>query len=230
MARDGFYTYSGSVKRLVCSVLNYVLDDFNSSQAFKTIAFTNKEFNEVGWFYCSSSSTEIDRYVTYNYLEGAWSIGNLSRTAWLDEGVFEKPRATGKDNDTGYLYVHEDSDDDDGSPMDNVFIESGDIDIEDGDSFGFVSKIIPDVKFFGSSASDGQINFVLKTRNFPGDTLTTNSTNDVTSSTQQNFTRARGRQLVLRVQSDDDADIGVRTGFKWRLGSSRIDVKTDGRR
>ena len=230
MARDGFYTYSGSVKRLVCSVLNYVLDDFNSSQAFKTIAFTNKEFNEVGWFYCSSSSTEIDRYVTYNYLEGAWSIGNLSRTAWLDEGVFEKPRATGKDNDTGYLYVHEDSDDDDGSPMDNVFIESGDIDIEDGDSFGFVSKIIPDVKFFGSSASDGQINFVLKTRNFPGDTLTTNSTNDVTSSTQQNFTRARGRQLVLRVQSDDDADTGVRTGFKWRLGSSRIDVKTDGRR
>ena len=126
--------------------------------------------------------------------------------------------------------MHEDSDDDDGSPMDNVFIESGDIDIEDGDSFGFVSKIIPDVKFFGSSASGGQINFVLKTRNFPGDTLTTNSTNDVTSSTQQNFTRARGRQLVLRVQSDDDADTGVRTGFKWRLGSSRIDVKTDGRR
>ena len=230
MARDGFYTYSGSVKRLVCSVLNYVLDDFNSSQAFKTIAFTNKEFNEVGWFYCSSSSTEIDRYVTYNYLEGVWSIGNLSRTAWLDEGVFEKPKATGKDSDTNYLYIHEDSDDDDGSPMDNVYIESGDIDIEDGDSFGFISRIIPDVKFFGSSASGGQINFVLKTRNFPGDTLTTNSTNDVTSSTQQNFTRARGRQLVLRVQSDDDAATGVRTGFRWRLGSSRIDVKTDGRR
>jgi len=230
MARDGFYTYSGSVKRLVCSVLNYVLDDFNSSQTFKTIAFTNKEFNEVGWFYCSSSSEEIDRYVTYNYLEGVWSIGNLSRTAWLDEGVFEKPKATGKDSGTNYLYIHEDSDDDDGSPMDNVYIESGDIDIENGDSFGFISRIIPDVKFFGTDASSGQINFVLKTRNFPGDTLTTNSTNDVTSSTQQNFTRARGRQLVLRVQSDDDAATGVRTGFRWRLGSSRIDVKNDGRR
>ena len=230
MARDGFYTYSGSVKRLVCSVLNYVLDDFNSSQSFKTISFTNKEFNEVGWFYCSSSSTEIDRYVTYNYLEGVWSIGNLSRTAWLDEGVFEKPRATGQDSNTGYLYVHEDSDDADGLPMDNVYIESGDIDIEDGDGFGFISRIIPDVKFFGTSASTGQINFVLKTRDFPGDSLTTNSTNDVTSSTQQNFTRARGRQLVLRVQSDDDATTGVRTGFRWRLGSNRIDVKSDGRR
>ena len=114
--------------------------------------------------------------------------------------------------------------------MDNVYIESGDIDIEDGDGFGFISRIIPDVKFFGTSASTGQINFVLKTRDFPGDSLTTNSTNDVTSSTQQNFTRARGRQLVLRVQSDDDAATGVRTGFRWRLGSNRIDVKSDGRR
>ena len=231
MARDGFYVYSGSVKRLVCSVLNYVLDDINNTQSFKTLAFTNREFNEVGWFYCSSSSDEIDRYVTYNYLEGAWSIGNLSRTAWIDDGVFEKPRATGKDSSgNGYLYIHESTDDDDGSPMDNVFIESGDIDIEDGNQLGFVSRIIPDVKFFGTTPTDGQINFVLKTRNFPGDSLTTNSTNNITSTTQQTFTRARGRQLVLRIQSDDDANSAARTGFRWRLGANRIDVRTDGRR
>ena len=148
MARDGFYTYTGSVQRLQCSVLNYVLDDFNSSQSFKVTAFTNKEFNEVGWFYPSSSSTEIDRYVAYNYLEKVWSIGELSRTAWLDDGIFQKPRATGKDSSVNYIYTHEDSDDADGSPMDNVFIESGDIDINDGEKFGFVRKIIPDVKFF----------------------------------------------------------------------------------
>jgi hypothetical protein len=231
MARDGFYTYSGSVKRLVCSVLNYVLDDINNTQSFKTLAFTNREFNEVGWFYCSSSSNEIDKYVTYNYLEGAWSIGSLSRTAWIDDGVFEKPRATGKDSDgDSYVYTHESTDDNDGSPMDNVFIESGDIDIEEGNQLGFVSRIIPDVKFFGTTPTDGQINFVLKTRNFPGDSLTTNSTNNITSTTQQAFTRARGRQLVLRVQSDDDATVGVRTGFKWRLGANRIDIRTDGRR
>lgn len=231
MARDGFYTYSGSVKRLVCSVLNYVLDDINTTQSFKTLAFTNREFNEVGWFYCSSSSEEIDRYVTYNYLEGAWSIGNLSRTAWIDDGVFEKPRATGKDSDgDSYVYIHESTDDDDGLPMDNVFIESGDIDIEEGNQLGFVSRIIPDVKFFGTTPTDGQINFVLKTRNFPGESLTTNSTNNITSTTQQAFTRARGRQLVLRVESDDDAATGSRTGFKWRLGANRIDIRTDGRR
>ena len=230
MARDGFYTYTGSVKRLECSVLNYVLDDFNSSQSFKVTAFTNKEFNEVGWFYPSSSSTEIDRYVAYNYLEGAWSIGELSRTAWLDDGIFQKPRATGKDSSVNYIYTHEDSDDADGLPMDNVFIESGDIDIDDGEKFGFVKKIIPDVKFIGNNSSTGQINFVLKTRNFPGDTLTTNSTNNVTSSTQQNYVRARSRQMVFRAQSDDDAATGVRTGFKWRLGANRFEIRPDGKR
>jgi len=230
MARDGFYTYNGSVQRLQCSVLNYVLNDFNSNQSFKVTAFTNKEFNEVGWFYPSSSSTEIDRYVTYNYLEGAWSIGELSRTAWLDDGIFEKPRATGKDSSVNYIYIHEDSDDADGSPMNNVFIESGDIDVDDGEKFGFVRKIIPDVKFFGTNSTSGQINFVLKTRNFPGDSLTTNSTNDVTSSTQQNHVRARSRQMVFRAQSDDDAATGVRTGFKWRLGANRIEIRPDGKR
>jgi len=230
MARDGFYSYSGSVSRLTCSVLNYVLDDFNQGQAFKVVAFTNREFNEVGWFYPSGSSSENDRYVVYNYLEGAWSIGELSRTAWLDDGIFQKPRAAGKDSSVNYIYTHENSDDADGLPMDNVFIESGDIDIDDGEKFGFVKKIIPDVKFFGDNSSAGQINFVLKTRNFPGDSLSTNSTNNVTSSTQQNYVRARSRQMVFRAQSDDDAATGLRTGFRWRLGANRFEIRPDGKR
>ena len=230
MARDGFYIYNGAVKRLVCSVLNYVLDNFNENQSFKVVAFTNREFNEVGWFYPSASSTENDRYVTYNYLEGAWSIGELSRTAWLDDGIFSKPRATGKDSSVNYIYTHESTDDADGIPMDNVFIESGDIDIEQGEQYGFVRRIIPDVNFFGTNSSSGQINLVLKTRNFPGDSLTTRATTDVTSSTQQNHVRARSRQMVIRAQSDDDADTGVRTGFRWRLGANRVDIRPDGER
>lgn len=230
MARDGFYKYTGSVQRVVCSVLNYVLDDLNMTQSFKVFAFSNREFNEIGWFYCSANSDDIDRYVTFNYLENVWSIGELARTAWLDEGIFENPLATQKTNGTSYLYDHESGDDADGSPMDNVYIESGDIDIDQGEQFGFVSRIIPDVKFFGDTPSTGQINFVVKTRNYPGDSLTTASTSNVTSSTQQNFVRARGRQMVFRLQSDDDANVSARTGFKWRLGASRFDIRTDGRR
>jgi len=230
MARDGFYKYTGSVQRVSCSVLNYVLDDLNTTQSFKIFSFSNKEFNEVGWFYCSGSSDDIDRYVTYNYLENVWSIGELSRTAWLDEGIFNNPLATHGSENSSILYNQEDGSDADGSPMDNVFIESGDIDIDEGNQFGFISRIIPDVKFFGSTPTSGQINYVLKTRNYPGESLTVNSTNNVTSTTDQNFVRARARQMVFRVQSDDDADVGVRTGFKWRLGANRFDIRTDGRR
>ena len=230
MARDGFYKYTGSVQRVPCSVLNYVLDDLNTTQSFKVFAFSNKEFNEIGWFYCSGSSENVDRYVTYNYLENVWSIGELARTAWLDEGIFDNPLATeGLSNDS-VLYDHESGSDADGSPMDNVFIESGDIDIDQGEQFGFISRIIPDVKFFGSTPTTGQVNFVVKTRNYPGESLSTASTADVTSSTQQSFIRARGRQMVFRLQSDDDAATGVRTGFKWRLGANRFDIRTDGRR
>ena len=230
MARDGFYKYTGSVQRVSCSVLNYVLDDLNTTQSFKIFSFSNKEFNEVGWFYCSGSSNDIDRYVVYNYLENVWSIGELSRTAWLDEGIFNNPLATHGSENSSILYNQEDGSDADGSPMDNVFIESGDIDIDEGNQFGFISRIIPDVKFFGSTPTTGQINYVLKTRNYPGESLTINSTNNVTSTTDQNFVRARARQIVFRVQSDDDADVGVRTGFKWRLGANRFDIRTDGRR
>ena len=148
MARDGFYKYTGSVQRVSCSVLNYVLDDLNTTQSFKIFSFSNKEFNEIGWFYCSGSSNDIDRYVTYNYLENVWSIGELSRTAWLDEGIFNNPLATHGSENSSILYNQEDGSDADGSPMDNVFIESGDIDIDEGNQFGFISRIIPDVKFF----------------------------------------------------------------------------------
>ncbi len=224
MGYDNFYVYTGAVKKIPCSVLSYVFDDFNSSQVYKVFAFSNTQFDEVGWFYPSASSSEIDRYVVYNYAENLWFYGQLERTAWLDTGVEPYPVAT-KDN---YLYQHEIGFNDDGSPMTNVFIESSDFDLGDGEQFAFVNRVIPDLKFLENSGG-GQVNVVLKTRDFPGDSLTTNSTNIITSTTQQSHVRARARQMVLRLESDDDA-VAENTDTGWRLGATRLDVKPDGRR
>ena len=224
MGYDNFYVYTGSIKKIPCSVLSYVFDDFNSSQAFKVHAFSNTQFDEVGWFYCSAGSTEIDKYVVYNYSEQVWSYGLLERHAWLDAGVEPYPRATLD----GYLYEQETGFDADGSPMTNVYIESSDFDIGDGEQFAFISRIIPDVRFL-SNTSGGQVNMVLKTRNFPGDSLSTNSTSVITSSTQQNHVRARARQAVVRLESDDD-NVPANTSTGWRLGATRLDVRPDGRR
>ena len=142
--------------------------------SFKINAFTIADKNEVGWFYCSADSNEIDRYVIYNYMENLWTYSQLSRTAWLDAGIENFPRAV----NGGYLYEQETGFDDDGSPMTNVFIESSDFDIGEGDQFTLIRRIIPDFKFI-ENQNNGSVNIVVKTRNFPGDSLTTNSTNAI---------------------------------------------------
>jgi hypothetical protein len=230
MDKKGFYSYQGAVQSIPCSVHAYVFDDLNEDQAFQVFGFLNKQFDEVGWFYCSADSTSIDRYVTYNYVEQTWAIGNLSRTAWLDEGLESFPRATGYTDGNNYLYSHETGFDADGAPMDNVFVESGDFDLGEGEEFQFIRRCIPDVKFTGDSGNTQSINFVLKARNYPGDTLTTDQTSSFTSTTTKINTRARGRQAVVRFESDDNADMGDRLGVGFRVGGTRLDLQPNGRR
>jgi len=225
MGYNNFYSYNGSVQTLPCSVHNYVFGDINLVQSFKVNAFTIADKNEVGWFYCSANSNEIDRYVIYNYMENIWTYGQLSRTAWLDAGIENFPRAVSG----GYLYEQETGFDADGSPMTNVFIESSDFDIGEGEQFSFIRRIIPDFKFI-ENQNDCSVNIVVKTRNFPGDSLTTSSTSAISQTTQQAYVRGRARQLVLRIESNDDATNNGNLGIGWRLGATRIDIKTDGRR
>ena len=225
MGYGNFYLYNGTVQELPCSVHNYVFGDLNTGQAYKIQAFTNSEHNEVGWFYPSSSSDEIDRYVIYNTQQQVWYYGQLTRTVWLDSGVEPFPQAT----NGGYLYQHEIGFDNDGSAMTNVFVESADFDIGDGDRFTQISALIPDIKFLQDDNS-GTVNVVTKVRNFPGDSLTTDSTSEVSSTTQKVNLRARGRQAVVRFESNDDATNDGNLSIGWRLGDTRMDVKTDGRR
>ena len=217
MDQENFYIYTGQVEALPCSVLKYVFDDVNIDQSRKFFAASNRMFNEVMWFYVSSDATEIDRYVKFNYGEGSWDIGTLSRTAWIDRGIHANPRAIG----STVVYLHENGQNDDGSAMDS-FIESGDFDIGDGEQFSFINKIIPDIEIV-STDSEATVDYVIKTRNFPGDSLITNSTSSVTSTTTQSFTRARARQTVLRIQSSS-LDLG------WTLGDTRLELRPDGRR
>ena len=230
MDKKGFYLYTGQVNEIPCTVQNYVFSDLEEGQSFQVFGFLNKEFDEVGWFYCSSGETAIDRYVVYNYGEGVWSIGQLTRTAWLDEGIFNNPMATYTTANVGYLYDHETGNDADGSPMDSVYIESSDFDLGDGTLFQQIRRIIPDVKFTGNGGSDQTINFVIKTRNFPADSLATAATNTCTSSTTKIDTRVRARQAALRVESDDDGSSGVRLGVGFRVGATRMDLQPSGKR
>ena len=234
MSKTGFYFYNGAVQKLESSVQEYVFEDLDLGQAFKCHTALNSEFSEVWFFYPSltDGTKEISRYAIYNYEENLWSIGSLIRYAWLDTGVQNRPQATGIDGDVYYLYDHESGFNADSEPMDNVFIESADFDFGEGDNLAFIKRIIPDIKFINelNTSQTGAVNIVLKQRDFNGSSLSTNSTSQITAATTQSFVRARGRQFVLRFESDDDNNVGDRKNYKWRLGATRMDVTGSGRR
>lgn len=231
MGANGFFVWDGRLAGLPCSVKDYVFNDLNWNQAEKIVAGSNMSFNEVWWFYPSLNSNENDRYVAYNYNEKAWTIGTIVRTAWIDRSLEDYPRAASVD---GYIYFHElGQDDGSTNPFSPIvaYVESGPIEIGQGDQFGFVWRMIPDIDFRNSDSPNPTVNFVMKAQNYSGGNFTQSANNNTTLTatvpidqfTEQTFFRLRGRMLTLRVTSD-----GV--GVAWRLGIPRIDVRTDGRR
>ena len=224
MDRGGFYVYTGSIQPIPCSVLDYVFSNLNIGQAFKVFATTNVDHNEVTWFYpIGSENTEVTNYVTYNYAEQLWSVGTMERGAWIEANSKNYPIASSvvTSSDTNYLYIQERGYDDDGSAM-TAFIESGDIEMGDGEKYMLLSRMIPDFTFSGNTGS-ASMDVIVKGKDFPLEDLTTLSTSTVTSSTQQSFLRARTRSSAFRIESSG-------TGFGWRLGDLRFDMRPDGRR
>jgi hypothetical protein len=223
MGNSEFYVYSGRVENLPCSVRDYVFDDFNQDQALKVTAALNSANTEVWWFYPSADSENNDRYVVFNYGEKVWYYGTLSRTAWIDRGIFDNPIAASTDN---YLYLQElGFDDGSTNPASAItaYVESSPIDIGDGQEFMFISRLLPDLSFLNSTNGAPTATFTTAVRNYQQGSFNPSTTSTFTPSTEQFFLRLRGRQMTMRVGSTDAA-------MTWRLGSPRYDIRPDGRR
>jgi hypothetical protein len=246
MGTDKFYMYSGRVETLPCALRQYVFTDINKDQAFQVTCGANEGYNEVWWFYCSSNSSVVDRYIIYNYLDRVWYYGTLVRTAWLDSGIRQNPMGAyilGADdlgNPTGRIVFHEVGTDDIsglGSVPIEAYVQSSDFDIGDGHNFGYIWRMIPDVNFNGSNVNQPSVVMELQPRQFAGSgygnpaNATTTSLNNFTTFpqytvqqfTEQVYTRVRARQMAIRISSDG-------LGVAWQLGAPRIDIKNDGRR
>ena len=233
-SKTSFYFYNGSVQKLPCSVQEYVFNDLDIGQAFKCHMGVNSEYSEMWFFYPSieDGTGEISRYVIFNYEENHWSIGSLVRYAWLDAGIEDLPFASATSSSSQCVFRHEIGYDDYEDAMTGVFIESADIDISSGDSLTFVKEILPDMRFVTEAGSSNTpaMNIVLKRRDFPNDSLITDSTSQITQSTKFKSVRTRSRQIVLRFESDDDQESVNQKGYKWRIGSTRLEIQPSGRR
>jgi hypothetical protein len=238
MGADKFFSYTGRVETLPCSLWQFVFDDINKDQAYQVFAGSNESYNEVWWFYCSQNSNVIDSYIIYNYLERTWAYGTMNRTAWLDTGLRQFPMAADGVNNR-VLYHEANVDDVSGLfpvPIE-AYIQSSDFDIGDGHNFGFVWRILPDLTFNGSNSNQPFVTMTLRPRQNSGtpygtadnprvastQNYTNQNTYDVQEFDGQVYTRIRARQMSFRIESNS-------LGVAWQLGSPRIDIRNDGRR
>jgi hypothetical protein len=237
MGVDKFYKYDGRVQTLRCDLRQYVYNDINLLQSSQIFATTNEGFNEVWFFYCSANSIAIDKYVIYNYAEDVWSYGTMGRTAWLDSGLRDYPlAATYSYNIVNHEFGVDDNEGTTAQPI-YAMISTAEFDIDDGDRFGFVRRILPDVTFSGSTATSPQVTLTLTPMqnsgsgfNNPQSTggtstalVTRTATVPIEAFTGQVFIRVRGRQMILTMSSNQ-------LGTTWQMGSHRLDIKTDGGR
>lgn len=222
IGRNNFFVYDGVIKELPCSVQYFVFDRMQKRYFDKIYVGHNKKFNEVTWFYVSEDNTQADNpepdsYVSYNYQDGAWTIGTLDRNIWHDaQGFRQVPFAFDAD---GKLYNHETGTSDNGNAMD-CHIESGDIELSTaGENLFLIDKIIPDA----TMDSNTNLFVQLKTRKYPNATEITKGAFTVTTQTEKISTRAKGRQMAIRFFSNGVSD-------QWLLGDFRINATKDGLR
>ena len=232
MSQTAFYSFDGAIKKLDCTVQDFVFDDINTTAQGQVAIAVNTDYNEVTWFYATESSNFLDRSVTYNYLEDVWYTNDgFVRTSWVDRGVYPRPYATFYDpnslpnNNTilgvtagcTTLFEHEDGFNDDGGAMD-CQITSGDFDIKEGDEVFLCSRVIPDFK-----DQSGNTTMKIEFANYPASTNTRSFTATTSPTTKFFSVRGRGRQANVKISSNA-------IDSNWRFGTVRLDVNPDGRR
>jgi len=231
MSQDSFYLFDGSVKKLPCTVEQFVFNNINQTASENAFAGHNGEFNEIVWFYARTGSDQINAVVAFNYQEQTWWTGTLARTSWIDRETYDNPIGTQYLNNTTannetilgltsgatQIYLHEQGNDADGQAME-AYLKSGAVQIGQGDDFSFVSKLIPDVQ-----NQSGTLNLNFEFLRYPNDANVVTKSTSFTSGTEKVDLRGRGRQFTANIVSNT-------TGTAWRLGTMRFDIQPDGRR
>ena len=217
MGKDNFYAFDGQVRNLDCTVRRYIFENFNRNAEDKVYAGINSEFKEIIWLYCSSESTEPDKYVIYNPLEKTWSFGTTTYTTYDDKDVFGNTITTDVssyliDNEPPQIFTAN------GQPQAS-FIESAAFDIEDGNEMMFMDRLIPDF-----TLNNGNLKFSIIAQNFPVNDAITKGPFTITPATKKVDLRARGRQAIILVSSEGTG------GTEWRYGSLRLSLQEDGLR
>ena len=233
MSDNSFYMYDGVVKKMPCSVQDYVFDDLSYTNRNDIACGINTAFNEIIWYYPSANATAIDRGAAYNYLENTWYTVNIGRTTWLGAYVFENPIATEYDASVtanvstilgltagaSYIYEHESGNNQADGTAISAFLTTGSVEIADGDQLMSVSRLVPD---FDNLTNNMTATLTLE--QYPQSAANVTTTGTITSTTEKIDVRGRGRAVKIKYETNTVNDTA------WRLGSTKLQLRPDGRR
>ena len=259
MSENGFFRFAGRLESLPCLVEDFVYDDINLESGNQMIsAGLNNLFGEVIWFYPTSSSSVVNRMVSYNYFDSSpqrpvWTNGTLSRTMWRDSAIFGNPHATEYDagTDTSFdvvgntegittYYEHEIGTDQNKNGTITAItanISSGDYDITQSRSSTGQQTGVATFK------GDGE--FLMKIRRFVPDFISQTGATRITLQLK-NYPNSSQSGSPLGpfdvTSSTTKVDTRARAravamkientavSQSWKLGTFRLDVQPDGRR
>ena len=237
MGQNAFFVFDGTVKKLPCTVDDFVFENIDLTQTDQIFAGVNTEFAEIIWFYVTNpdniTSPQINKCVIYNYLEQSWAVGTLNRTSWVDRGVFSNPLATeyltdsvanatptvvGLSNGVSRYYAHESGTDADGAAMQS-FIQSGDFNIDEGgEQLMRIARFVPD---FRDQA--GNVGVTWSFKNYPYGNVVSQTALTVTTTDIKKDLRGRGRQANFKIESNV-------AGGNYKMGTFVMDIYPDGQR
>jgi hypothetical protein len=259
MSENGFFRYAGKLESLPCLVEDFVYDDINLTSGNQMVsAGLNNLFGEVMWFYPTSTSSVVNRMVSYNYFDSSsrrpvWTNGTLSRTMWRDSAVFGTPHATEYDanTDTSFdvvgntegittYYEHEIGTDQNKNGVITAItsnISSGDFDIS--------QRTTALGQTTGAADLRGDGEFLMKIRRFVPDFISQTGATRVTLELRNypNNSQASSSLGPFDVTStttkvDTRARAraialkveNIAASQSWKLGTFRLDIQPDGRR
>ena len=237
MGQNAFFVFDGTVKKLPCTVDDFVFENLDLTQTDQIFAGVNTEFAEIIWFYVTNPDNnpqpQVNKCVIYNYLEQSWYVGTLNRTTWVDRSVFQFPLATeylpnttanttptviGLSNGASNYYKQEFGTEADGSAMQS-FIQSGDFNIDEGgEQLMRIARFIPDFR-----DQTGNVSVTWSFKNYPyGNVISQTALTVQTTDTKKDM-RGRGRQANFKIESNT-------TGGNFKMGTFTMDVYPDGGR
>lgn len=210
-SRKFFVWQGGAPVEIPCPVREYFFDRLANVQEELIYAGVNGRWNEIWWFY-PGASNECDSYLIYNYKENHWSIGTYDISAWVDRGVLQFPLAIHTD---GGVYLQERGDTDGGNAI-TWHVESGYIDLGDGDNLMMVRRVIPD---FADLVGGAEVTITGKF--WPQGTENAVSFGTVGSTTKYLTSRIKARQVKVKYSGSSAPASG-------RLGRITFDVQPSG--